>query len=106
MRPDPGLVRTERPPPPRSRREPSTKPRVPHAPPHQNPPRPADSGLHRQATQQREDQQGSDPLPQTPPRPTRLPPPPRPQQRPDHHLLDIGAIGDARDRRSVIAGLT
>src|SRR5450755_1163554 len=94
MRPDPRLIGTDRPPPPRPRREPSTEPRVPHARAHQDPPRPADRGLPRQAAQQREDQQGSDPQPQTPPRPPRLPPPARPQQRPDHHLLDTGAIGE------------
>src|ERR1019366_7228810 len=94
MRPDPRLLRTDRPPPPRPRREPTTQPRLPHARAHQNPPRPTDRDLPRQTTQQRQDQQRSDPQPQTPPRPTRLPPSPRPQQRPDHDLLDIGAVGD------------
>ena len=53
-----------------------------------------DRRLHRQATQQRQDQPRSDPQPQTAPRSPRLPPPARPQQYPQDHLLDIGAIGD------------
>ena len=63
---------THRPPPPRSRREPPTQPRLPHARPHQAPPRPPDRGLHRQTTPERQNQQRSDPQPQTPPRPPRL----------------------------------
>jgi hypothetical protein len=35
-------------------------------------------------------------LSQTPPRPPRLPRPQRPRQRPNHCLLDIGAIGETR----------
>ena len=41
MRPDPGLIRTHRPSPPRPRRQPATQPRLPHARAHQDHPRPA-----------------------------------------------------------------
>ncbi len=71
----------------------------PHARAHQDPPRPADRGLPRQTTPQREEQPRSDPQPQTPPRASRLPPPARPQQHPDHHLLDIGAMRGKRGAR-------
>src|ERR1035437_1424524 len=80
-------------------RQPPTQPRLPHARPHQNHPRPPDRGLHRQTTQERQDQQRSDPQPQTPPRPRRLPPTPQPRARSHDHLLDIGGLREPRSRR-------
>src|SRR5450755_3140636 len=87
LRPDPRLLRTNGPPPPGPRRQPPAQPRVSHARPHQDPPRPPNGGLPRQAAPQRQEQPGSDSQPQTPPRPTRLSPPSRPQPSPNVHLL-------------------
>jgi transposase len=54
-----------------------------------------DRRLHRPTTRCWQDQQGSDSLPQTPARPSRLPPPQGPQQHRHYRLLDIGAFVDA-----------
>jgi hypothetical protein len=63
---------------------------------HQDALRPPNRRLHRQATRQRQDQPRRDPLPQTPSRPPRLPPPARPEQRSNNGLLDIGALSPER----------
>ena len=89
LRPGPRLIRPFRPPPPGPRRQPTTQQRLLHPRDHPDPRRPPHCPLPRQTTHQRQDPKGSHPQPQTPPRPPRLPPPPQPQQRPNHHLLDI-----------------
>ena len=96
LRADPRLLRTHRPPPPRSRRQPPPQQRLLHARDHPDQPRPPHRGL-----------------PRTSNAPTARPTKKRSaasnaissavsttsyttQQRPDHHLLDIGALSPTR----------
>ena len=111
-RSDPGQLRQDQPPPPGPRRQP---PDQRHHPPHRrHPPAlpPRDAGLHRPQTRRRQEHQGSDPLPQAPPRPAHLAPapaaPPRPRNTAiTHQSLDIGAAkaqsGSAHRGASLVA---
>ncbi len=74
-------LRRHRPPPPGYLRQPTAQPRLPHARDHQAPPRPPNRPLPRQTARCWQDQQRRNPQRQTPPRPTDLPPSPRPRQR-------------------------
>src|SRR5437660_6283145 len=73
-RPDPRLLRPDRPLPARPKRRPQTQPRAPHDPCHPQTPPPADDRLHRTPTHRRQDTTRSKPLPQALPRPQPLPP--------------------------------
>ena len=75
-RSDPGQLRQDQPPPPRPRRQPPDQ--RDHPPHRRHPPAlpPRDPGLHRPQTRRRQEHQRSHPLPQTPPRPPHLAPPP------------------------------
>jgi transposase len=96
LAPIPASSGNTKPPPARSRRQPPGQRR--HPPRRGHPPAlpPRDPGLHRPQTLRRQEHQGSHPLPQTPPRPPHLAPPPNAptpdkEHRHHHQFLDIGA---------------
>ena len=74
-RPDPCLLRTDRPLPPRPQRRPQTQPRPPHDPCHPPPSPRTHDRLHRPSHPRRQEPPRSDPLPQALPRPQPLPAP-------------------------------
>src|SRR6266542_3482751 len=73
LRPDPSLVGTNDPLPPRPRRRPPTQPSTAHDPRHQTPRAPADDRLHQPSHPRRQESLRSKPLPQALPRPQPLP---------------------------------
>ncbi len=77
-RPDPSLIRTDDPLPPRPQRRPPTQPRPAHDPRHPTPNTPAHDRLHQPAHERRKEHTRSDPLPQALPRPQPLPTPREP----------------------------
>src|SRR3984893_2950102 len=73
-RPDPSLIRTDRPIPARPKRRPQTEPRTAHDPRHPETRTPANNRLHPTTHARRQNTTRSQPLPQALPRPQPLPP--------------------------------